>query len=164
MGDRINDPNKDLTLLVYERGVNRGDVSIGASYRASQGSREFGDEVLADLPARSGDFAQHWLDLNMPVDDPQYVESLPLDRPFRMRPQFRSARAVRITIDHFPPADGTGLLVLDDVALVSWEEPTLLDNGDYRTPSPMDFLRVGDLTEPTLIEIAFVSWEAPRTD
>jgi len=164
VGDRINDPNKDLTLLVYERGVNRGDVSIGASYRASQGSREFGDEVLADLPARSGDFAQHWLDLNMPVDDPQYIESLPLDRPFRMRPQFRSARAVRITIDHFPPADGTGLLVLDDVALVSWEEPTLLDNGDYRTPSPMDFLRVGDLTEPTLIEIAFVSWEAPRTD
>lgn len=159
-GDRINDPNKDLSLLLYERGVNRGAVSIGVSYRASQGSRTFGDEVLAMLPARSGDFAEHWLDVNLPADDPQFIESLPLDRPFRMRPQFRSARAVRIAIDHAPPDDGTGLLVLDDVALVSWDEPELLGPREYRTPSPMDFIRIVGLTKPTTIEVTLRSWQA----
>lgn len=160
-GDRINDPKKDLTLLMYERGVNRGEVTVNVSYRASQGSRQFGDEELVRLPARTGDYAMHWLDLNMPLDDPQFIESLPLDRPFRMRPQFRSARAVRLSVTHEPPADGTGLLALDDLALVSWEDPIVTDAGMFRTPSPMDFLRITEATAGQKVTITLHTYIAP---
>lgn len=159
-GDRINQPNRDVTVLLYEQGRNRGDLGIEVEYTASQGGEDFGDVEVARLPAGSGDYTAHWIDLDIPEEDPAGIAGLPANRPFSMAPQRDNARAIRLGIEHYPPPEGTGLATIDDVAVVSWSAPTLTSDGIYRTPSPHDFLRIEGVELGATVEVTFHSYVA----
>lgn len=156
LGDRLNEPNKDLTLVVQSAGNNRGDVYVDAIWRASVGSREFGTEQVLALPAGSHSFAQSWVDLEMPSDDPAIVPTPEL--PFGTKLRRENARAVELRIRHLPPPSGTGVALLDDVAIVSWADPTVEPIATVSTPNPYDFVRLTGVAPGTRVEITFTSW------
>ena len=109
-------------------------------------------EEIARLPERTGDWQPHWID----IADPGVDEVIDPANPFTTIPLNEYPRALRIAINHEPPAFADGYAVLDDAALISWHEPTTLD-GRYLTPSPFDFIRLQG-TEATPITLEFDSW------
>lgn len=158
LGDRLNNPSKDLTLVTHSAGSNRGDVYIDAIWRASVGSREFGSEQVLALPAGTTDYAMSWVDLQMPADDPAILATPEL--PFGTKLRRENARAVELRIRHLPPNVGTGVAMIDDVAIVSWVDPAVEAIASVSTPNPYDFLRVEGIEPGRPVEVTFTSWTA----
>ena len=158
-GDRTNQPNRDLTLLVYEAGVDRGDLAVNVTWTVSQGSRDFGTTEVARLPERTGGWLPHWVT----IPDPGVDETLDPDVPFSTTPLSEYPRALRVSIGHEPPTFAEGYVVLDDAAVISWMQPSQR-SGRYATPSPFDFVRVDGLTAPIEVAIEFDRWLPKSSD
>jgi hypothetical protein len=69
MGDALDQPNKDLTLLGYVRGETAGKVGIVARYTSSEKGVIFGEEMAFEHPGGSFDWQSFAADLDMPPDD-----------------------------------------------------------------------------------------------
>jgi hypothetical protein len=141
LGDKLNLPNKDLTLLAYVSGENAGPVRATVTYLASFGDKEFGEEEAFLLPAGSYPWHPVTSDLHMPPDSPQYPRD-PED-PYDPLLRTENARSFRVFFRHAAPPSGAGLFRVDDVAAIAWEEA--LDTSgatELETPHARDFLRV----------------------
>jgi len=131
-GDGENTPNKSLSLYGYVRAENSGPLQIVSRYYASFGEEVFGEELAFSHPG--GDFSWQPLlsDLNMPDDLPEYSEQ-----------QMLNPRALRLFLRHSPTEYGGGMVAFDELAVINWNEPQLLDGElSYETPHAQDFLRV----------------------
>lgn len=70
MGDALDQPNKDLTLLGYVRGQRAGPVRVIARYVSSERGVIFGEEVAYEHPGGSFGWQPFVADLQMPPDEP----------------------------------------------------------------------------------------------
>lgn len=130
-GDADNEPVKDLSLVAAVRGDNAGAVEVVVRYYASAGDGLFGEEAAIEHPGGSFGWTPYAVDLSMPPDDPAVED--PATNP----------RALRLFVRQAPPAEGDGLAVFDDFAVVSWEEEITLDEPvALATPHGRDFVRV----------------------
>jgi len=133
MGDAINKPNKDISLLGYLKGENAGKLTIIAEYWASEGSNTFGRELAYEHPGGTFNWVQFTSDLHMPPDDPEMTGD----------PATNAPRALRLTISHHPPATGVGYYWLDELAIINWEENlNPMCKPILKTPHERNFLRV----------------------
>lgn len=108
LGEAIGMPNKDLSFVGYARADNAGAFNVEMRYYASEGEREFGEEIVLDSPG--GDFDWQWFthDLDLPPDEDSGDLTV------------NSPHALRFFIRHNPPAEGRGIARFDDLAIVSW--------------------------------------------
>jgi hypothetical protein len=141
IGDKLNLPNKELSLLAYVSGDNAGPARAEVTYHASFGEKDFGAEDAITLA--SGTYAWHpvFADLHMPPDSPEFPRNP--DDPYDPLLRTENARSFRLFFHHRAPRRGAGIFRVDDVAVVSWEEAIDRTGAtDIATPHPRDFLRV----------------------
>ncbi len=151
-GDPTDEPIKDVTLLASIRGDNAGAMQLRTEYRASAGPLAFGEEIALSLPGGTYGWAAHAADLTIPPDDPD------------LPGETDNARAIRLFIEHDPPArGGLGLLQVDDVAFASWKEQNNSDRLDLTTPNTVDFLRAEGPTGTHVVDLDLVR-SAQRLD
>lgn len=141
LGDKENLPNKDLSVVAYTSRHNAGPVEIEVTYHASFGGLEFGAETLASMPAGSSDWQQVAADVHMPADSADFPRD-PED-PYDSELRINNPRSLRVFFHHSAPASGEGILRVDDVAVVAWQEAVDLSAGaNLVAPHPRDFVRV----------------------
>ncbi|MBW2258710.1 MAG: CapA family protein, partial [Deltaproteobacteria bacterium] len=92
MGDGLDEPNKDLTLVGYAKGDNAGPMDVIARYYASEGEAVFGQEVAFRHPGGTFDWSWFAFDLSMGTVRPtlapcdcSYARALP--RPVKPWPR-----------------------------------------------------------------------------
>ncbi|MFT4622137.1 MAG: hypothetical protein ACI8PZ_000793 [Myxococcota bacterium] len=132
-GDAENAPLKDLDLVFYSRGYTSGATMAYVRWMASEGSQEFGEEILWARPGGSWPWTRTVLPLNMPADVTD--EDAPEANP----------RSLRLFLRQDPPRERVeGVFAIDDVAIVSWEDTTLdLESGDSLSPpNGYEFMRL----------------------
>ncbi len=124
-------PEKDLTLLAYTQADNAGPVTLDVRYYASEGTAEFGKEVVLNGVRGSWNWRPVVRDLNMPADDPERPTS-----------KTQNPRALRVFVTQTAPKRGHAMVRLDDVAVISWEESIPTDGSEeLAVPHPRDFIR-----------------------
>ena len=150
------DANRDLTLFGYVRGDNAGEMRAEVRYFPSR------EEQVSFIPADgspnetlvlgSGTFDWRPVskDLTIPVEDPaDYPEPVPdsglCSLELRDHIRTRTARALRVFLDHSPPTDGQGLAGFDEFAVINWQ-PILTgqstDSVSLDSSHSLDFLKV----------------------
>lgn len=145
MGDSLNEPNKDLTVLGYVKGKNSGPIHIYGRYTSSKGANFYGEETYFYSKAGSFNWTQFAFDVNMPADD----------KSFHGDPT-KNARALRFFLKHNPPYDGVGVAMFDDMAVVSWENEVNIEREyELKTPNAIEFLKFSDIREIYSVELTF---------
>ncbi len=145
MGDALDQPNKDLSLLMYAKGINAGSLSVLARYYASIGEQEFGEEVIVNRDAGDYNWTSFSSSLNMPAEVDVEAGEVAGEQ---------NARALRLFIHHSPPADGQGQIAIDDMAVVNWEEQ-VASNTTIITPHARDFILIEGATGSYTVELSF---------
>ncbi len=135
-GDKVNRPNKDISILSYVYGKNAGPTTIEVEYQASLGSKVFGHEVVARLDPGDYGWTATWSHLSMPEDEP-----IPLRTQYSQERRKSSARAFRLRALHRPPLSGEALFAIDDVAVIAWE-PDTSPQASWATPNSWEFALV----------------------
>lgn len=141
-GNSANQPNTDLTAFGYLHQENSGSVAITAEYYASQGAQQFGGELVHYSPGGSTD--NSWQSF---AHDLNWPKSKTGDNPLT-----DEARSLRLFVNHQATAEESGLVGIDDVKILSWQEDSLnLSQGQsFPTPHHLDFLKIegapGDYT------------------
>jgi hypothetical protein len=135
LGDKVNLPNKEMTLVAWVSGDNAGLAHLDVTYHASFGEKNFGEQRALSVPGGTYPWTLVAGDLTMPPD------AGPRDPKDPFAPEMRTdnARSLRVFARHGPPARGEAIFRIDDVAVVVWQEdatPTIA------TPHPRDLLRV----------------------
>jgi hypothetical protein len=148
LGDKLNLPEKDLTLLAYASGENAGPVRVEVTYHASFGEKDFGSEEPARLSGGSYPYRAILADLAMPADLPEFPRN-PED-PYDPVLRTENPRSFRVFFHHAAPERGAGVFRVDDVAVITWQYAIELDGTELVTPNVHDFVRVegepGDYT------------------
>ena len=149
LGTAIDEPNKDLSLLLYVRGENAGGITVVTRYYASVDDAEFGEEEPVIVAPGTYGWTGLWADLNMPADSPWATNH------FTQAP-----RAVRVFLRHSPPRHGEALASFDDVALINWNPEHTVGSGfAVPTPHPMDFIKVYGTSGAHTLTVTFVSYK-----
>ena len=133
LGDAENAPNKDLSLVLYSEGRSAGAARAYVRWMASEGEAEFGEPTVWRRDGGSWDWSRTVVPLQMPED------LVNMDAPET------NPRALRLFVSHDPPRERVeGMLTIDDVAIVSWDDDTLLlDGQDTRgAPNAWEFLEL----------------------
>jgi hypothetical protein len=148
LGDKLNLPEKDLTLLAYASGENAGPVRVEVTYHASFGEKDFGSEEPARLAGGTYPYRPILEDLAMPPDLPEFPRD-PQD-PYDPVLRTENPRSFRVFFHHAAPERGAGIFRVDDVAVITWQHPIELDGTELVTPHVHDFVRIegepGDYT------------------
>jgi hypothetical protein len=140
LGDKLNLPEKDLTLLAYASGDNAGPVRVEVTYHASFGEKDFGSEEPARLSGGSYPYRPILEDLAMPADLPEFPRN-PED-PYDPVLRTENPRSFRVFFHHAAPERGAGVFRVDDVAVITWQHAIELDGTELVTPNVHDFVRV----------------------
>lgn len=152
MGDALDQPIKDLSLYGQIKGADAGKVQLYARYYASAGELEFGKELVSQYAAGSYDWQTVFVDLNMP-------EESVLVEPEGQTLGEVNARALRLFLRHSPPEEGDGVVALDNVAVISWEDSFVQDS-ELVTPHAKDFLRIkGAPVQEVELQLSFESFQ-----
>lgn len=134
VGDALDDPNKDLSFVGYVKSENAGPIQIYAKYTSSKDGNSYGQEILYENNS-GGDFGWKpiFTDMNMPVDESNEKKNPSVN-----------ARATRIFIKQSSPKEGAGLLMVDEMAVVSWERERLASRkiqAIINKPNPLQYLK-----------------------
>lgn len=149
LGDKLNLPEKELTLLAYASGENAGPVRVEVTYHASFGEKDFGSEQPARLAAGTYAYRPILEDLAMPADLPEFPRD-PED-PYDPLLRTENPRSFRVFFHHAAPERGAGVFRVDDVAVITWQHAIELDGTELVTPHVHDFVRIeGDSGDYTL--------------
>lgn len=149
LGDKLNLPEKDLTLLAYASGENAGPARVEVTYHASFGEKDFGSEEPARFDGGSYPYRAIVADLAMPPDLPEYPRDP--DDPYDPLLRTENPRSFRVFFHHAAPERGAGVFRVDDVAVVTWRDAIDLSGAELATPHVHDFVRVeGDPGDYTL--------------
>lgn len=101
-GDAEDDPHYDQTVLGYLRGDDAGDIAVELTWLPTTGSGEFETLTVGTHPGGTTDWTRFSYDLPVPSNE--------------------LARAMRLVLREAPPDQGAGLAVVDDLAIVAWED------------------------------------------
>ncbi len=121
-GDAEDAPVYDQTAVGYIRADGAGPITIELTWTTSLVGEEFETVEIANHPGATTDWTRFTSDIALP-DEPE-------------------ARAMRLVIKEGPTTKGTGLAIIDDLAIVAWNpfvdaaEPLELS-----TPHAMDFVQ-----------------------
>lgn len=134
IGDALDTPNKDLTFLTYVKGKNSGPINIYSRYTSSKDANFYGEEVLFSKNGGTFDWMKITTDMNMPKDESSEKKNPSIN-----------ARATRVFVRHSPPSQGAGILMVDEMAVISWEPSDLgseVISNTLKGPHPLDFLKI----------------------
>ena len=140
-----------MSLIGYIKGENAGPVRIVATYTASFGGNEFGEQELYARSTGDYDWTPFEAKIDIPPDDPA-ISPAP-GKPFDPKLRTDNARAVRITGYMGRTDRAEGIARFDDFALVSWTSERPPDG-----VNPYDFIRLADLEQPTTVTVTLASW------
>lgn len=123
---------KDFSLFGYSQRENAGKLDVRLVYTTAEDGLEFSTQFNDITAAGDGPWQAFNYDFSLPSDEQTLgSENLP-------------PRGVKVTFRHFAPSDGSALLALDDIAMISWQK-TLNFNANEVALKKMhgfDFLRV----------------------
>ncbi|KZN63666.1 CapA family protein [Pseudoalteromonas luteoviolacea] len=138
----------DMSLYGYSKGENAGVLSAEMSILTSEDNLVFSEQTLQIKAAGNYDWQTFEHSFSLPEDSNV------------LGPENLPARAVKLTFLHSPPADGEATLMLDDIALISWQKDIILTNGAWaqNTMHGMDFLQVNSQKDVT-INLTFSSFQ-----
>ncbi len=131
-GDAIDAPNYDLSVIGWARGDASSPIDLNVTWRPTEGTESYGTTTTRVFPGGT----TTWTSFLTHLETPSVAEARALDIGFRME----------------PPSRGVSVGVIDDVAIVSWEEvlsigaPTVL-----AVPNDRDFLLIH--TDPGPLEV-----------
>ncbi|MCG7548865.1 CapA family protein [Pseudoalteromonas sp. Of7M-16] len=130
----------DMTLIGYNKGLNAGALDAELSITTSEDNLLFSEQTIRI--SEPGEY--NWQMF-------EHSFSLPSDNN-TLGPEQLPARAVKLAFLHTPPQNGEATLILDDLALISWQKDLLLDNNIWQANEihGLDFLRVSTQQEVTL--------------
>ncbi|RZM78111.1 capsule biosynthesis protein CapA [Pseudoalteromonas rubra] len=130
----------ELSLFGYAKGDNAGDVSAELTIVTAEDNLEFSSEEVSLIKPGSYDWKTFRHDISLP-DDSQTLGSEQLP-----------ARAVKLAFKQAPPEKGEATLMLDQLALISWQKPLSLNNGLWQAERMhgMDFIAVQTSNSVTL--------------
>lgn len=148
------EPNREVTMFGYARGQNAGPMRAEIKYypsREAQVSFFVNNEPNEVIQLGQGDFPWRPFqrDLTLPADDellyPEPPPASGCSQVLRTYLRTHTARALRVFLDHSPPASGEGFAAFDGLAVINWE-PLLINAARSATvskwPHPLDFMRV----------------------
>ncbi|MCF2857853.1 CapA family protein [Pseudoalteromonas sp. SMS1] len=141
----------DMSLYGYSKGLNAGALSAEMSILTSEDNLIFSEQTLQIKAAGEYDWQPF-----------EYSFSLPEDTNV-LGPENLPARAVKIAFLHTPPAEGEATLMLDDIALISWQKDIALNIEQSNSWTQniihgMDFLQVNSQKDVT-ISLTFSSFQ-----
>ncbi|MDK1312984.1 CapA family protein [Pseudoalteromonas ardens] len=130
----------DMSLFGYAKGDNAGAVSAELTIVTAEDNLEFSSEEVSLIGSGSYDWQTFRHDITLP-DDSQ-----------TLGPELLPARAVKLAFKHAPPEEGEATLMLDQLALISWQKPLSLNNGLWQADSMhgMDFLTLQTSSDVTV--------------
>ncbi len=144
LGEEVDAPNKDLSLVGYAKGDNAGEMWLETELYASVGSREFGRKEVWQHAGGDFDWTFFSANLELPVDEPG------------TDPLTDNPHALRFFYFHEPPSDGQGIVRLDDLAIVSWRPSVTASDGlTLTSPNPIDFLRISGPEGKVELQLTF---------
>lgn len=135
---------KDFSLIGYMKGENAGRLELKLVTTTAEDALEFSTEY-SDI-AQAGTYS--WQAFN-------YNFTLPADTT-TLGPENLPARGVKVTFRHFPPSNDEASLALDDIAMVSWQDKLVIDEGVWQTKKMhgFDFL-YADSSTPVTYKLTF---------
>jgi poly-gamma-glutamate capsule biosynthesis protein CapA/YwtB (metallophosphatase superfamily) len=130
-GDAEGEPEKNLTILGWQKADGAGEVDLRLETHASFGETIFGEEVVGTLSGGTFDWTRFAFDFTLPED-------LTPDNDPSINP-----RAIRLFLDHQIPRErGAGRVAFDDLAVVGWSDAAEELPAVRTQPHPNDFLRM----------------------
>jgi hypothetical protein len=141
-GNPLDEPNKNLSVFGYHRGINAGPLNLVSRYYASIEEEEFGEEIAFTHPGGTYPWQPFAADLHMPADSTEPD----VDH------QRQSARSLRLFFRHSPPpSGGLARLYYDEIATISWGDPLgAAPSLDLPTPHAREFLRIEAAPDTTV--------------
>ncbi|KZN50648.1 CapA family protein [Pseudoalteromonas luteoviolacea] len=130
----------DMSLYGYNKGMNAGALDVELSITTSEDNLLFSEQTIR--LAEPGEY--NWRKF-------EYSFSLP-DDTNTLGPEQLPARAVKLAFVHSPPDDGEATLILDDLALISWQKDISLSDNVWQSNAihGLDFLHVTTQQDVTL--------------
>ncbi|WP_152614626.1 CapA family protein [Pseudoalteromonas luteoviolacea] len=130
----------EMSLYGYNKGMNAGALDVELSITTSEDNLLFSEQTIRI--SDPGEYDWHKF---------EYSFSLP-DDTNTLGPEQLPARAVKLTYLHSPPDNGEATLILDDLALISWQKDISLSDNVWQDKSihGLDFLRVTTQQDVTL--------------
>ncbi|MEQ2353091.1 CapA family protein [Pseudoalteromonas piscicida] len=132
----------ELSLFGYAKGENAGEFKADIRILTSEDSLIFSESTPQLKPAGSYEWQTFRQDITLPDDSVVLGdEGLP-------------ARGVQFGLSMAPPSSGESALFLDDIAMISWQRPVQLQNGQWQSAQihGQEFIKVkvAKTTELTL--------------
>ncbi len=139
---------KDFSVFGYIKGDNAGKVDLKLVTTTAEDALEFSTQYI-DI-ANAGNYS--WQAFN-------YNFTLPPDTS-TLGPDNLPARGVKVTFRHFPPANDEANLVLDDLAMILWQDTLVVSDGIWQSNKMhgFDFLYV-DSNAPVTYKLTFSTFE-----
>ncbi|MCO7190293.1 MULTISPECIES: CapA family protein [unclassified Pseudoalteromonas] len=106
----------ELTLFGYAKGDNAGALGAELTIVTAEDNLEFSSEEVGLIESGSYDWQTFRHDITLP-DDSQ-----------TLGPEQLPARAVKLAIKQAPPEQGEATIMLDQLALISWQKSFSLNN------------------------------------
>ena len=136
--DDVSQVFSQHTLFGYMKGINAGKIELDLSILTAEDSLLFSEQRF-EL-SEGGEFDWQAFNIDFTLPDDKNV----------LGPENLPARGMRFAFIHSPPKAGNAELQLDDIALISWQEQVIFENGAWQTGKlhGKAFLKV--LTEQTV--------------
>ncbi|WP_223229874.1 CapA family protein [Pseudoalteromonas piscicida] len=122
----------ELSLFGYAKGENAGEFKADIRILTSEDSLIFSESTPQLKPAGSYEWQTFRQDITLPDDSVVLGdEELP-------------ARGVQFGLSMAPPSSGESALFLDDIAMISWQRPVMLQNGQWQSEQihGLEFIKV----------------------
>ncbi|MBQ4833085.1 CapA family protein [Pseudoalteromonas sp. MMG010] len=112
---------KDFSLLGYSKADNAGKLDAEIVYTTAEDNLEFSTQYVDIENAGTHDWQAFQHDFSLPSDETTLgPDSLP-------------PRGIKLAFRHFSPESSEGTLMLDDIAMISWQQPISLTNEQWQT-------------------------------
>ncbi|WP_163991262.1 CapA family protein [Pyxidicoccus caerfyrddinensis] len=141
-------PRQDLTVVGWLKGRGAGAFRVVVQYQPIQFYNVFGEQDVLRHPGGTFDWTQVTTDLSFPRSPPQ--------------PDLYNAPwALQLALHEAPPAKGSGLLAVDDLAVVAWERDGQGGTLRLETPQPRDFVQVETTPGGYTLRVTFREHRVP---
>ena len=141
-------PRQDLTLVGWLRGSGAGAFRVVVQYQPIQYYNVFGEQDALRHPGGTFDWTMVSTDLTFPRSPP--------------KPDlFNAPWALQLALRKAPPSKGSGLLAVDDLAVVAWERDAQGGTLRLETPQPRDFVRVETAPGGYTLRVTFREHRVP---
>ncbi|TMP30330.1 capsule biosynthesis protein CapA [Pseudoalteromonas rubra] len=138
----------ELTLFGYAKGDNAGALDAELTIVTAEDNLEFSSEEVGLINSGSYDWQTFRHDITLP-DDSQ-----------TLGPEQLPARAVKLAIKQAPPEQGEATVMLDQLALISWQKSFSLNNRLWQADRMhgLDFMAL-ETDDPVTLTLHFSAYD-----